>query len=81
MSEPAAIIPLEPGLVDFSEAARLCSLSKSHFYKLHSTGRLGPVPIELGTKCLRFSVADLRAWWVAGCPDRRTWLLMKQEPK
>ena len=63
---------LEPLLVDADDAAVLVRLSRAMFFKCLAGGRIGPTPIRFG-KALRFSVAELRDWAAAGCPDRAEW--------
>lgn len=49
-----------PILIDAKEAARLCGVSRSLWYKLQSAGRL-PKPKRLGRRVL-WVVDDIRAW-------------------
>jgi len=58
---------LEPLLISPSEAAQLLGLSRSFFYENLSTGRIGIRPVSFGKKKL-YSVAELRAYVLAGCP-------------
>lgn len=59
-------------LLSADEAARLLGIGRSHFYGLHSTGRLGPMPIQLGRRSL-WNRQELTDWVNAGCPARRQW--------
>jgi predicted DNA-binding transcriptional regulator AlpA len=59
------------------DAARLLGISRAQLYRLHSSGRLPP-PVYLGTKAPRWSVAELRAWLAAGCPDRQAWRRLRE---
>jgi predicted DNA-binding transcriptional regulator AlpA len=67
----ASPTPREPFAVDATEAARLCGVSRAHWWKLDSSGRC-PAPIRLGRRCL-WRVDELRAWMAAGCPPRDRW--------
>ena len=58
-----------PLLLRANEAARLCAMSRSHWYRLYDLGRL-PEPVRLGEKTVRWRRADLIAWVAAGCPPR-----------
>lgn len=53
-------------------AAALIGVSLSHFYQLHKTGRLGPLPVRLG-RAVRWRRKELVAWMDAGCPVRARW--------
>ena len=58
-------------LIDAKEASRLCCISSSTWYKLHSSGRV-PVPIKLGRRTL-WRKDELIKWVAAGCPPRHKW--------
>ena len=60
----------ENGLVDVNEAARLCMISASMFYKLNAAGKT-PKPVRLG-KLLRWRKSELLDWIKAGCPGGKT---------
>ncbi|MBW8039222.1 MAG: helix-turn-helix domain-containing protein [Planctomycetes bacterium] len=60
-------------LLSAVDAARLISVGRSHFYALHSSGRLGPRPIRLGRRTL-WNRKELESWVAAGCPAREKWL-------
>jgi predicted DNA-binding transcriptional regulator AlpA len=62
-------------LVGAADAAGLVGISRAHFYALHSSGRLGPMPVKLGGRTLwvREELAD---WCRQGCPSRERWLAM-----
>ena len=63
---------LEPLLVDAKEAGRLLGISPRHLAGMHSSGRLGPLPIALGRRRL-WRTAELADWVDAGCPPRWEW--------
>ena len=65
-------------LLSASEAAKLLGVSRSHFYGLHSSGRLGPMPIRLGSRTL-WNCREIRAWVNSGCPGRQRWIEIKPE--
>ena len=73
-----ALAPMEPLAVDSGQAARLLGLSRSMFYKMAEAGHIGPMGRRLG-KCVRYSVAELRAWAAAGMPPRHEWVSMKDK--
>jgi excisionase family DNA binding protein len=59
-----------------AEAAALLGVSESHFYCLHRTGRLGPLPVRMG-RAVRWSRKELVDWFEAGSPSRSRWLAMR----
>ena len=59
-------------LLSAQDAAELLSITRSHFYALHSSGRLGPLPIQLGRRTL-WRREELVNWVAAGCPVREKW--------
>ena len=78
MTEPSgtsATIPVEPLLVSATDAALVLGVSRSHFYGLHTAGKL-PLPIRLGRRIL-WRRAELEAWVSAGCPARVRWESLK----
>ena len=59
-------------LLSALNAAKLLGIGSSHFWGLHSSGRLGPLPIKLGRRTLWIR-RDLEKWTDAGCPSRKQW--------
>ena len=59
-------------LLDAWGAGALCGLSRSHFWPMHSAGRV-PLPVRLGRRTL-WRRDELTAWVAAGCPMRVRWL-------
>ncbi|MHC4658541.1 MAG: helix-turn-helix transcriptional regulator [Planctomycetota bacterium] len=59
-------------LVSASTASKLIGVSRSHFYGLHSSGRLGPMPVKLGKRSL-WSRQELADWTARRCPARDRW--------
>jgi predicted DNA-binding transcriptional regulator AlpA len=60
-----------------ADAATLLGISESHFYCLHKTGRLGPLPVRMG-RAVRWSRQEVIDWFNAGSPPRRRWQGMRQ---
>ncbi len=58
-------------LVDAKEAARMCDMSRSTWYKLVSSGK-APRPVKLGALA-RWQRNELEGWITAGCPSRDKW--------
>lgn len=67
-------------LVNSDDACRMLGVGRSLFYSMASTGRLGPMPVVFNSKKL-WSVSELRAWVVAGCPIRDDWQMMQEAQK
>ena len=59
-------------LLSAKNAAKLLGIGSSHFWALHSSGRLGPLPVKLGRRTL-WNRRDLEKWADAGCPPRKQW--------
>jgi len=55
------------------QAASLIGVSRSMFYELMDAGKIGPMGVKFGPKCVRFPLAELRAWAEAGMPSREIW--------
>ena len=70
--------PSDPLGVSAAEAAALLGVSESHFYSLHKTGRLGPLPVRMG-RAVRWSRQELVDWFNAGSPSRNRWLAMRTD--
>lgn len=69
-----------PLLLSAKQAAAAIGVGKSFFYCLHSSGRLGPLPVHLGRRTL-WNRQELESWVQQGCPARDKWQeLKKQRP-
>ena len=67
-------------LIDFTEAARRLSIGKSLLWAMHSSGRLGPLPIRLSRRTL-LRVDELDEWVRCDCPVRDRWLSLKESER
>ena len=69
-------------LLSAAEVAGLLGISRSAFYSLLSSGRIGPLPVRLG-RSVRWSIDELKAWLSArdpvtgSLPNRDKWLAMQ----
>jgi len=63
-------------LLSAEDAATLLGVSRRHFYGLHSSGRLGPLPVKLG-RSVKWVRAELEAWAAARCPIREEWVRLQ----
>lgn len=75
---PAITREIAPLAVDQDSAAALLSVSRSTFDRMAEDGRLGPEPVRLSARCLRYSRIEIEQWVAAGMPPRPKWLAMKQ---
>lgn len=68
--------PKLPALMaDAHGVARMLGIGYRTVRTYDSAGKL-PTPLRLGAKVL-WSVAELREWIAAGCPDRSTWAAIR----
>ena len=74
------LLKVELLLASAANAASMLGMSRSFFYQLHSSGRLGPMPVPFGRKKL-WRVEELRAWTQhePPCPSREAWLKIRKE--
>jgi len=63
---------IEPFLVSAAEAARLCGVSRSLWWSMHSAGAV-PLPVKLSHRTL-WRAEELRRWVQAGCESRARWM-------
>ncbi len=63
-----------------ADAAVLLGISESHFYCLHKTGRLGPLPVRMG-RAVRWSRRELEEWFNSGSPARIRWQASRRNGK
>jgi len=73
-------IAVEPIGLTAADAAVLLGISESHFYCLHKTGRLGPLPVRMG-RAVRWSRQELVEWFNRGSPSRSQWLVMRRNTR
>ncbi|HHN46419.1 MAG TPA: helix-turn-helix domain-containing protein [Planctomycetes bacterium] len=64
-------------LITASDAARLCGLGRSTWWRLHSSGQV-PMPVKVG-RATRWNLSELLAWIEAGCPSRARWKTVKAQ--
>lgn len=63
-------------LCSAEEVAAMLGIGRTLFYGLISSGKIGPVPIKLGTRVL-WRRTELEEWVAAGCPTRERWVQRK----
>lgn len=63
---------METLLLSAEDAALLLGVGRTLFYSMHSSGRLGPLPVKLGRRVL-WNRKEIEAWTEAGCPARQQW--------
>lgn len=70
MSDAATIAP---ELLTPTQAAALLGLGRTTFDQLQAEGRIGPRPVRLSPRLIRWRRAELVAWLDAGLPSRGDW--------
>lgn len=73
-SPPATTKPA-PLLIPDTAAAALAGVSRAHWQRLRSAGKIPP-SVRLGRKVL-WRRLEIEEWIAAGCPDSRLWEAMK----
>ena len=63
---------MEPILISADESAQMLGIGRTLFYSMHSSGRLGPLPIKLGRRSL-WNRKEIEEWIEQGCPARNQW--------
>ena len=60
-------------LISADESAQMLGIGRTLFYSMHSSGRLGPMPIKLGRRSL-WNRKEVEDGVELGCPARKQWL-------
>jgi len=68
----------QPLALSVEAVAQLLDISPRHVWALHSSGRLGPLPVRFG-RAVRWNRRELEEWLDAGAPTRDRWLAMRRE--
>jgi len=78
---PALCPPATPAplAVSAAAAAALLGISRAHWLRLCSAGRV-PEPVRLG-RCVRWNVDELKRWIEAGCPGRDRWIALREKTR
>ena len=63
-------------MLSAESSADLIGVGRTLFRSMHSSGRLGPLPVKFGRRIL-WSRKELENWVTAGCPNRSKWIKMK----
>ncbi|MBL7107659.1 MAG: helix-turn-helix domain-containing protein [Phycisphaerae bacterium] len=63
---------MDPLLLTAESSAKLLGIGRTLFYSMHSSGRLGPLPVKLGRRVL-WNRKELEDWVQVGCPARNRW--------
>ena len=67
---------IEPALLTISQVCQLLNVSRPEYYRLRSSGKFAPLPINLCRKVL-YRRGEIENWIRAGCPHRRQWQAQK----
>ena len=78
MTNNCKLNKMEPILISADDSAQLLGIGRTLFYSMHSSGRLGPLPIKLGRRSL-WNRKEIENWVELGCPARKQWLNGKNE--
>lgn len=80
MDDPilAAAPTAQPLALSVEAVAQLLDISPRHVWALHSSGRLGPLPVRFG-RAVRWNRRELEEWLDAGAPPRDRWLAMRRD--
>lgn len=65
----------DPLALTAEQAAALIGISRTHFYRLRSAGKL-PQPVRLGG-AVRWLREELEAWLRAGAPSQERWRIIR----
>lgn len=64
-------------LIDLGAFAELVGCCRQHLENMEKDGLLGPRPILLGKRAIRYRVDEVRDWIAAGAPKRAEWEITK----
>jgi predicted DNA-binding transcriptional regulator AlpA len=78
-SESVAAIQvlIQPLLVDAETLARMLGVSRATVFNMNADGRLGPMPIRIGTRTL-WRTEELARWVAGKCPPRERWIELEE---
>lgn len=76
--QPKKDCEMQSLLLSAEDAATLLGIGRSLFSSMHSSGRLGPLPVKLGRRVL-WNRKELELWVDVGCPARLQWRNKKVE--
>ena len=74
----SATAQLEPLLLSARDLATLLGVDRSTVWAWDASGKLGPLPVRIGTKCTRWRHKDIKEWITADCPGRGKWLRQQE---
>lgn len=70
----AEFVELKMHLITILEFCERIKISRSNFFSMRDSGRIGPEQIRFGTRSIRFRADEVDAWIAAGCPSRSEWI-------
>ncbi len=74
---PAGVVPL---LLGAEDAARALGIGRTSFLLADKTGEISLQSVRIGGQRL-WSLPELRAWVLAGCPARQRWADLWREQR
>lgn len=69
---------VEPALLNIEQTCRFLNISQATYFRISSSGKLGPLPIKLCSKNL-YIKTELEQWVNNGCPHRKLWQSIKSQ--
>lgn len=73
-TKSATLDVIVPALLSKAQVGKfLGGMSVASVERLHASGALGPLPITLGQRLVRYSRRELELWIAEGCPPRHVW--------
>lgn len=68
-------------LITTVEVCKRLSIGKSLFFRLLSSGQIGPLPIRALGRRVLWNRKEIEAWADGGCVSREQWQAMRPENK
>ena len=57
-----------------AELAVALGVDRSTIWAWDAGGKLGPMPVRIGSKCTRWQRGEIEDWIAEGCPGRGKWV-------
>jgi len=66
-------------LLSAKDLATILGVDRSTIWAWDGSGKLGPLPVRIGSKCTRWRRREIEDWVASGCPGRQRWLQEQEE--
>src|SRR5262245_29970923 len=70
--------PVAEGVAETEWLLQLLSVSRTTLGRWLRAGKVGPAPVRVNSRVLRWNVTEVLAWVRAGMPERSQWEVLKQ---